>query len=243
MSRRVVINQSNYLPWKGYFDLIHDADLFVFYDDVQYTKNDWRNRNRIKTLRGLEWLTVPVGKDENRLINEVRLPPDTSWATRHWQRIEANYQAAPYFKDYGPTLCSVLLHRHWESLSELNQQLIRTIAQDFLGVTTTFVRSEDYPVSGQKQDRLLALLASLGATTYISGPAAKAYLQPERFAAMGVALEWKDYGGYPEYPQLYSPYEPAVSVVDLLFSTGPRAAEYIWGWRQPIRATVLQPTA
>lgn len=233
MSRRVVINQSNYVPWRGYFDLIHDADFFVFYDDVQYTKNDWRNRNRIKTPHGLEWLTIPVGKDENRLVNEVRLPPDPAWARHHWQRLEASYQSAPYFKDYGYWLSDVLLHEKWPTLSALNQQLVRTIAQDFLGLHTTFGRSEDYAISGQKQDRLLALLAALGATTYISGPAAKSYLTPERFAAAGIALEWKDYAGYPAYAQLHPPFESAVSILDLLFSTGTRAPEYIWGWRQP----------
>ncbi len=231
--KRVAIIQSNYIPWKGYFDIIHGADVFVFYDDVQFTKNDWRNRNQIKTSQGLEWLTIPVGKDENRLINEVCLPNDNSWAKQHWKVIEGNYNSAPYFQLYGPWLSDVLLHQHWKSLSELNQRLIRTIAADFLGVKTIFVRSEDYILSGHKQDRLLDLLAAIGATTYLSGVAAKSYLDPIRFAQANIDLKWKDYRGYPEYLQLYPPFVHTVSILDLLFCTGPKAAHYIWGWREP----------
>ena len=239
--KRVAIVQSNYLPWKGYFDIIHDADLFVFYDDVQFTKNDWRNRNQIKSLNGLEWLTIPVGKNENRRINEVRIPPDSSWTKHHWQRIEASYQGAEYFKEYGPWLRGVLLHERWETLSALNQHIIRTISQDFLGVSTSFVRSQDFAISGQKQERLLSLLESLGASTYISGPAAKNYLEPARFAEVGINVEWKDYSGYPEYPQQHPPFVHTVSIVDLLFCTGPRASYYICGWRSARPPAAILP--
>jgi hypothetical protein len=241
--RRVAIIQSNYVPWKGYFDIIHDADVFVFYDDVQFTKNDWRNRNQIKTSRGLEWLTIPVGKDENRLINQVRLPTDNSWSKQHWRIIEEHYSSAPYFRHYGPWLSDVLLHQHWKTLSALNQRLIHTIAVDFLGVKTTFVRSDDYALSGHKQDRLLDLLGTLGGTTYLSGPSAKSYLDPIRFAKANINLVWKDYGGYPEYVQSHPPFEHAVSILDLLFCAGPSAAHYIWGWRSqgPVSALSLGP--
>jgi hypothetical protein len=117
------------------------------------------------------------------------------------------------------------------SLSELNQSLISHIAKEFLGITTRLGDSRDYGVAGRKFDRLLDLAVQRGATTYISGPAAKAYIVPERFAEAGIALEWKDYAGYPEYPQRFAPFEHRVSILDLLFNVGPDAPHYIWGWR------------
>lgn len=229
-SVKVVINQSNYLPWKGYFDLIHDADLFIFLDDVQFTKNDWRNRNRLKTPRGCEWLTVPVGKHLSRLICEVELPSG-DWAQRHWRQIELHYHAAPHFADYAPRLRDVYLARQWTGLSELNQHLIRLIAHDILGIKTRFADSRSYNLTTRSQDRVLDLLAAVGASTYVSGPAAKAYLDEGRFAAAGIELVWKDYAGYPAYPQPHPPFEHAVTVLDLLFSVGPAAPYHIWGWR------------
>jgi hypothetical protein len=229
---KVVINQSNYLPWKGYFDLIHDADLFVFYDDLQFTKNDWRNRNKLKTPRGPAWLTIPVGKHLDRLICEVSLPAD-DWARKHWQAIEQHYGTAPHFGAYAPLLRPVYWERTWTNLSELNQHLIRLIAQDILGIKTRFADSRTYHLKTHKQERVLELLRAVGATTYISGPAAKAYLEEPRFTDAGLKLVWKDYAGYPEYPQLHPPFEHAVSILDLIFNTGPEAAHYIWGWRTP----------
>lgn len=226
---RVVILQSNYLPWKGYFDLVHDADLFVFHDDLQYTKNDWRNRNRLKTPRGLEWLTIPVGTDEHRLINEVALPADKGWAQRHWRALEDNYRAAPYFATYAGFFREVYASMGWSRLSELSQHLITTIARDFLGVTTPFTDSARFGLKTAKQERVIDLLKAVGATRYLSGPSARNYLDPARLAAEGITLEWKSYEGYPEYPQFHPPFEHAVSIVDLLFHAGPQAADYIWG--------------
>lgn len=130
-----VILQSNYIPWKGYFDLIHDADVFIFYDDVQFTVRDWRTRNRIKTPQGLQWLSVPAGSDRNRLICEVALT-DPTWQARHWQTIEQNYRKCPYFDRYRPTFEALYLDRRWDNLSELNQTFIRVIAGELLGIRT-----------------------------------------------------------------------------------------------------------
>ena len=229
---RVVINQSNYLPWRGYFDLIHDADLFIFLDDVQYTHRDWRSRNRIKNRHGLHWLTIPVGKCTDQLVNAVRLPAG-DWANRHWESIRHAYAASPYFETYAPMISRMLSAAPGQTLSVFNQACITTIARDFLGITRTkIVDSAEFQIGAAKQERILALLKAVGATSYLSGPAARDYLEPERFATEGITLEWKDYGGYPEYPQLYSQFEPAVSILDLLFSTGPAAGDYIWGWRK-----------
>lgn len=230
--RRVVILQSNYLPWRGYFDLIHDADLFVFHDDLQYTKNDWRNRNKIKTPRGPAWLTIPVGADEHRRIDEVVLPADRGWAAKHWRLIQEHYRAAPHFLRYENFFREVYEQRTWARLSELNQFLIVNIAQKFLGCTAEFTESTRFSLTSHKQERVLDLLRATDARTYISGPAAKDYLDPAQFRAAGIELVWKDYSGYPDYSQFHPPFAGAVSIVDLLFHLGPAAPDYIWGWRR-----------
>lgn len=228
--KRVAICQSNYLPWKGYFDLIHDVDVFLFYDDVQYTKNDWRNRNRVKTPTGVQWLTIPVGTDLDRLICEVPLK-DARWQVKHWKTLMHCYGKAPFFESYRDFLEDVYLRREWTSLSQLNQFLIETIARKWLGIKTMIRQSSEFPSNGRSQDRVLSLLRSLEADVYVSGPSAKAYLDPGRFRQEGVALVWKDYSGYPEYPQLHPPFAHQVTILDLLFHVGPDAPEYIWGWR------------
>lgn len=226
-----VILQSNYIPWKGYFDLIHDADVFVFYDDVQFTVRDWRTRNKIKTPQGLLWLTVPAGSNRKRLICEVELI-DPGWQRQHWKTIEQNYSKSPYFELYRPMFEALYLQRNWSNLSDLNQTFIRTIATELLGIKTEFRDAREFSAQGHKQDRLLDILDKLRASRYISGPAAKDYIEPARFEAAGIELVWKDYSGYPEYPQRYPPFEHGVSILDLLFNVGPHAPWYIWGWRQ-----------
>lgn len=229
-SRRVAAIQSNYLPWRGYFDLIHDVDRFVFYDDNQYTPRDWRNRNRIKTAGGAQWISVPVGNDRNRLIHDVVIP-DAGWQAKHHQTLIQNYGKCAHFARYRPWLDHVYLERRWEYLSELNQWTTAHIAREFLGIGTELVDSRAYDAQGRKLDKMIDLVARAGGTTYLSGPAARDYIVPERFSERGIALEWKDYAGYPEYPQRFPPFEPSVSVLDLLFNTGPDAPWFIWGWR------------
>lgn len=229
--KRVAILQSNYIPWKGYFDIIHDVDTFIFYDDVQYTTRDWRNRNRIKTESGPQWLTVPVGSHTHRRICDVTLALDTSWAGTHWRRIERAYQAAPCFEQYRAYFEALYLGRQWTSLSELNHALVIGICRDLLGVTTRFERSTDYTLAGTKGARILDLLKQAGASLYVSGPAARAYTTDEQFADAGIEVVWKDYAGYPEYPQVHGPFCHEVSILDLLFHTGSAAPWHIWGWR------------
>ena len=229
MPKCVAILQSNYIPWKGYFDIIHDVDEFFFHDDLQYTKQDWRNRNRIKTAAGPEWLTIPVGVREDRMICEVELPRD-GWAREHWRRIEQAYGRAPHFERYRPMLEEIYLRREWHLLSELNQHLIREIARA-LGITTRFRDSRELELRGRKQDRVLEILKQAEADVYVSGPAARSYLDPQRFAEEGIELRWKSYAGYPEYPQFHPPFVHEVTVLDLLFHTGDEAWRSIWGWR------------
>jgi len=231
-SRRVGIIQSNYLPWKGYFDIIHDCDVFVFYDDVQFTKNDWRNRNRVKTPRGAGWLTIPVGTDLGRRICDVRIA-DRAWQTKHYKTLLQLYRKAAYFDRYRAFIDHVYLERSWDNLSELNQFLIRAIARDHLGICVEFRTSSELPGSGGRQERVLELCKAVDAEVYVSGPAAKAYLDTELFRRDGIDVVWKDYAGYPEYTQFHPPFEHGVTVLDLLFHAGPHAPAYIWGWRSP----------
>jgi len=228
---KVAVLQSNYIPWKGYFDIIHDVDLFIFYDDVQYTRNDWRNRNRIKSPQGSAWLTIPVRGGPSDLICEVGFA-DPRWQQRHWRSLSQAYARAPFFDRFRGLLENVYLGSNWESLSALNQHLVRLIAGNALGIQTRFADSRAYGAVGTKQERLLDLLAKCAATSYVSGPAARAYIDESRFADAGIDIVWKDYAGYPVYRQLSEPFEHAVSVLDLLFNVGPDAAQHIWGWRQ-----------
>ena len=229
--RTVVILQSNYIPWKGYFDLIHDADVFVFYDDLQYTKNDWRNRNKIKTAQGVKWLTVPVGIDKNRLICEVEIK-DESWQKKHWETIRQSYAKCEFFKMYQSFFEDIYINTVWKTLSQLNQEFIKRISTEILNIETKFVDSREFHAEGKRLDRLLDIVAKTDAECYITGPAAKDYIDASRFHALGVELIWKDYSNYPEYHQNYPPFEHGVSVLDLIFNVGPAASDYIWGWRE-----------
>lgn len=231
--KKVAIIQSNYIPWKGYFDIIHDVDLFVFLDDVQYTVRDWRNRNLIKTPGGLRWLTVPVGCKRDRLIHEVQIV-DPNWAKSHWEMLKQNYSKAPHFKTYKDRFEQFYLGRDWVNLSEMNQHLVRMISRDILGIKTEIKDAREFDAQGHKLDRLLDLLVKTGADYYLSGPSAKDYIEPERLAEFNIELHYKDYAGYPEYPQLFSPFEHGVTILDLLFNCGPDAPFYIWGWRDTV---------
>lgn len=223
---RVAILQSNYIPWKGYFDIIGSVDLFVFHDDLQYTKGDWRNRNKIKTPKGSEWITVPCGTSEHRLICEVELI-NSDWQRKHLRLIQTHYLRTPYFKKYIPFFEEIYLGRRWAKLSDMNQYVIKAISTRLLGIKVQFDDSRAYDLKAAKGDRVIELLKKIGATKYLSGPAAKSYLDESTFASEGIHLEWINYSGYPEYPQLNPPFDHAVSIIDLLFNTGPNAASFM----------------
>jgi len=229
---KVAVLQSNYLPWRGYFDIVNDVDVFVFYDEVQYTARDWRNRNRLYSKQGLTpWLTVPCRHRTNQVINEVLINNDLNWAYEHWETIRHTYARAPFFTKYKSFFECIYLMRKWERLSELNQHIIKLIASDLLGITTQFANSNEYNSFGNKSEKLLSLLRSIGCNEYTSGPAAKDYLDETAFVQEGIKVIWKDYAGYPEYNQTRLPFENNVSIIDLLMNTGDDAPYYIWGWR------------
>lgn len=226
-TKRVAIVQSNYIPWKGYFDLISSVDEFIIYDDVQYTRRDWRNRNRIKTPSGLKWLTIPVECKGRYLqkINET-VTSDPSWNRKHWQTIVHNYSRAPYFKEYRDFFQELYFTCQERFLSKINYRFLTAICR-LLGIDTVFSWSTDYRREKDKTESLLSLCLQAEASEYISGPAAKSYLEEERFEGAGIALTYVDYSGYQEYAQLYPPFEHAVSILDLILNTGPEATRYM----------------
>jgi hypothetical protein len=223
---RVVILQSNYIPWRGYFDLVGKADTFVFFDCRQYTTADWRNRNRIKTPQGAQWLSIPCGHSTRRRIDEVRVDVHP-WQADHWQRIAYNYSRAPFWHDYRDLFAELYLGRTWTHLSHFNQAAISLISREIFGFPTRFVTSSSLDGSGNRDDLLLDLCRKLGASHYLSGPSARTYLREEIFQAQGITVEWMDYAGYPTYPQLWGDFVPDVSIIDVIFNCGPQTPEML----------------
>lgn len=219
MTKKIALLQSNYIPWKGYFDLINMVDTFIFHDDLQYTHGDWRNRNKIKTQNGLEWLSVPCGTSESRLICEVELK-DHSWQRKHWAKIEQNYKKTKYFGEFEDYFKSIYLENEWKNLSEMNQHIIKFISKDILKINTHFEDSRKYELKHKKADRVVELLKKAGANIYLSGPAAKNYFDESMANSIGITVEWMDYSDYPEYEQLFPPFEHGVSILDLIFNEG-----------------------
>jgi hypothetical protein len=226
--KRIAIVQSSYIPWKGYFDLIRASDEFILLDDVQFTKRDWRSRNQIKTQHGLAWLTIPVRTKGRylQLIQETEIS-EPRWGEEHWATLSANYARAPFFKTYADILESLYTQRaDGERLSEVNHRFITTVC-GLLGITTPIRWSTDYGAPAGKNERLIELGLKAGATDYLSGPNARGYLDEAMFAAAGIRVQFADYSGYREYSQPWPPFEHHVSVLDLLFSTGPDATRYM----------------
>lgn len=225
--KTVAIVQSSYIPWKGYFDLIRAADEFILLDDVQFTKRDWRSRNRIKTKDGLYWLTVPVntkGLYQQRIIDTTISDP--AWAGKHWQTIHSAYARTPFFDTYGPRLKAIYQQPLPDKLSEINRLLIEAICQ-MLEITTPIRWSSEYHPSEGRNERLIDLCVKAGATDYLSGPSARGYVDEAAFASAGVTVHFVDYSGYPAYPQPHPPFEHAVSAIDLIFCTGSAARDYL----------------
>ena len=225
MGKRVAILQSNYLPWKGYFDLIGMVDEFILYDDVQYTKNDWRNRNRIKTRNGLRWITIPVQYHYPQKIKDT-LVSDPDWNRRHWKSISQEYSRAKYFRDYKDAFEDLYLKGDEKYLSLINYRFIAAVC-DMLGIRTKLSWSMDYRLVEGKTERLVDLCRQAGASEYLSGPSAKGYIEEACFLSGGIALRYMDYSGYPEYRQLHGDFVHEVSIIDLIFNEGPGAASFL----------------
>ncbi len=227
MNKRVAIVQSNYIPWRGYFDLISQVDEFILFDDAQYTKRDWRNRNRIKAPNGSIWLTIPVevkGKRDQKIKDTVISDP--GWSRNHWRTIVYNYSKTKYFSRYQELFEELYLERNENLLSQVNYKFVTAIC-DLLGIETKLAWSSEYRLVEGKTERLVDLCKQAGANEYLSGPTARGYIDEELFRNEGIELRYMDYSGYSEYEQLYPPFESGVSIIDLIFNEGPDARKYI----------------
>jgi hypothetical protein len=224
VTKKIAILQSNYIPWKGYFDMIAAVDEFILYDDMQYTRRDWRNRNQIKTPQGVKWITVPV-KVKGKYYQKIK---DTEidgsdWASTHWNALAQNYRKAPYFEEVAAWLKPLYTENSYTHLSVLNRTFIEAICH-YLGIKTLISNSSDYTLVDGKTERLADLCAQAGGTEYLSGPAAKEYVEENIFNKSGIALTWFDYAGYPEYPQCWGEFVHGVTILDLLFNCGKDAS-------------------
>jgi hypothetical protein len=226
---KIAILQSNYIPWKGYFDIINSVDEFIIYDNVQYTRRDWRNRNKIKTHNGSIWLTIPAeikgmffqSIKETKVVNN-------NWTKKHWNSIKRNYSKSKYFNDYKELFESLYLHEASKLiyLSDINYLFIKKINK-ILNINTKITWSSDYVLEGNKTEKLVNLCKQVNATEYLSGPAAKDYIDENIYRSEQIQVKWMDYSGYQEYEQLYPPFEHYVSVLDLIFNCGTHAIKYM----------------
>ena len=207
--------------------MIAAVDEFILYDDMQYTRRDWRNRNQIKTPHGPQWLTVPVqvkGKYHQK-IKETTID-GSDWASVHWKSLNQNYRRAPYFDEIAGWLEPLYLANSYTHLSHLNRRFIEAVC-GYLGIKTIFSNSWDYNLCDGKTERLADLCAQAGGTEYISGPAAKDYIDEKVFIERGIKLTWFDYSGYQEYPQLWGAFIHPVTILDLLFNCGKDSFKYM----------------
>ena len=226
MNKKIAILQSNYIPWKGFFDIINLVDEFIIYDTVQYTKNDWRNRNKIKTSNGLLWLTIPIKRmSTSKQVNEAKVANDT-WQTKHYKSIVQNYSKARYFKDYKGYFEKLYNSALSNYLSDINLDFIKLI-NHILSIKTKISFSNEFNLSGGRTEKLINICKQSCADTYLSGPSAKNYLNQDLFLKNNIKIEWMDYSNYPEYAQLSPPFEHNVSIIDLIFNSGPDATEYM----------------
>lgn len=230
MGKRVAILQSAYIPWKGYFDLIRSVDEFILFDSVQYTTRDWRNRNRIKTPNGPMWLSIPVqvrGSRTEQRICDTEIA-DPLWANKHWRTLSEFYARAQSRSCYGPALEELFLDCRELNLSLVNHRFLRAIC-DMLEIETKLTWSMDYEQPEGRTEKLVSICRQAGADTYLSGPAARAYIDRELFDAAGIDLQYVQYDGYPEYRQLYPPFSHEVSILDLLLNEGSEARRFMKG--------------
>lgn len=225
--KRVAVVQSNYIPWKGYFDMIAAVDEFILYDDMQYTRRDWRNRNQIKTPQGVQWLTVPV-QVKGKYFQKIRetLIDGNEWAGLHWRALMQNYSRASCFADIAAWLEPIYLAESFTHISQLNRRLIEAVCQ-YLEINTLIRNSWDYTLLDGKTERLMDLCLQAGGDEYVSGPAAKGYLDENVFREKGIRLSWFDYSGYQAYPQLWGEFSHGVTILDLLFNCGKGAHQHM----------------
>ncbi|KKU77980.1 MAG: WbqC-like protein family protein [Parcubacteria group bacterium GW2011_GWA2_47_64] len=220
---RVTIHQPEYLPYLGFFDRLLHADTFVLLDTAQFQRGGFINRNRIKTPKGSQWLTVPIvgrKKDVKKSIQSVRIDSEKPWQEEHIRAIELNYKKAPHFQEFFPDLRELLL-RKWEGISELDSTLIEWVVTLF-GLSIHMVQSSALSITGSATDQLVSICAELGADTYVSGPGGRNYLEMDKFSRAGIKVDFHNFE-HPIYEQRFGgTFEPNLSVIDYIFNCGPR---------------------
>lgn len=229
---RVGILQPGYLPWLGFFEQVCRCDQFVLFDDVQFDKNSWRNRNRIKTPEGPLWLTVPVRHRGHigQTLLQTEITECTVWPRKHLNTLHAYYGKAPHFKRYIEGLAGIY-RRKWVYLVDLDLALIFHLLE-VLGITTPVLRSSELGITGKSTERLVTICKALKADRFYEGAAGQDYIEAEKFAEAGIVLEYQHYE-HPTYPQLYGEFIPYLSVVDVLFNCGEESLKIIAGGTTP----------
>jgi hypothetical protein len=220
------------MPWKGYFDLISYVDEFIIFDDMQYTRRDWRNRNKIKTPNGLEWLTVPVqvkGKYDQRIM-DVSTEGDL-WKSKHLSSIMHNYRKSLHFESSMDWLTKAYDALESNNLSSINTQLIREVC-NHLEIDTKISSSLEYSTSENPSTRLAQICLESEAGVYVSGPSARDYIETSVFEDREIEIEWFHYDNFPEYPQLWGKFESHVSVIDSIMNCGPHPENFLRGTKK-----------
>jgi len=224
--KKIAVLQSNYIPWKGYFDLINMVDEFILYDSVQYTKNDWRNRNKIQTNQGLKWLTIPIRQNSlKQKISETQIS-DNRWSVKHWKTICQNYSNAKYFHIYKEQFEKIYLNNSEEYLSQINYKFIVEICK-ILNIETLIRWDSEFNLIDGRTEKLISICKQCDASIYLSGPSAKNYFNEEKAKKSNIEVEWMDYNNYKEYNQLNSPFAHDVTILDLIFNNGPNSKNFM----------------
>jgi len=223
----VSINQPAYLPWLGYFDRIYKSDIYVVLDSVQFEKNSVTNRNKIRTKDGWAWLTVPLhtkGKFGDLSINKIEIFNQTNWQKKHWEQIKQNYSKAPYFKDHRSFFES-LYSKQWETLQQINTHILDYLINE-LGIKTKIMYASLLNIEGTKAELVLNICKHLNATSYLSGPFGRDYLDEKIFGQSNIKIQYHDYN-HPQYQQNFPNFEPYMSTIDLLFNYGKKSIDIL----------------
>jgi hypothetical protein len=222
--------QPAYIPWLGYFDRIMKSDVHIVLDNVvmdQNSKTKFTNRNKIRTPNSWIWLTVPlnsVTRSDEKVISDLKISSSLNWSEKHWKTIQAYYSRSPYFSRYA-NYFENFYHKNWEYLSPMLEESTNYLLHE-LGIKTQQLRSSKLSPTSKKSDLILELCIKAGATTYLSGPFGRHYLDEGAFEKAGISLSYHDYP-HPIYNQNYAGFEAYMSILDLLFNHGERSLEIL----------------
>lgn len=222
--RTISIHQPGYLPWLGFFKKIISAEVFVFLDDVQYEKNGWQNRNKIRTDKGEIWLTVPVKLKFGALLKNITIDNSSNWAKKHSKSITLNYSKAKFFSKYWNNL-EKIYQKEFDNLIDLNLEIIKYMMEKF-GIKTKTILSSELEIRDQGSDRILKICKAFGADSYLSGVAGKDYLKIDEFRSNNIQVMFQNFQ-HPFYNQIFDPFYPNMASIDLLFNEGENAEKIL----------------